>query len=313
MRYASLAAPFDSHQAHEFGARAVETDRVIFSRILVATDFSPTSQRALLFALVLAGRYASTVYLAHIIPERPPESPHGHSVDAHREVERRMEEFVRAITGNAPSCTMLIEDGEGPLSLWVAIERLINKHKIDLIVAGTRGLGARSEPFIGSGAEQIFRHATCPVLTIGPATQADNLLEIVFKNVLYVTDFGPSAERALAYVISVAHEFDARVRFLHVVEDMEGSGPQVLEHLRQIHIQRMRHSLSASHAADVKADFCVRFGDVVEEILIASREFRGDSIVMGAKATAGWAGHVPLSTAYNVVAKASCPVLTVRA
>jgi len=312
MRYASLATPLESHEAQKSDTRTVGTHRNLFSRILVATDFSPISQRAFQFALILAQRYESKVHLARVVPERL-ESPHSHSVNDHKEVERQMEEFTRAIPGNGHSCTMLIEDAEGPLSLWVAIERLINRYKIDLLVAGTRGLSAKPEPFLGSGAEQIFRHATCPVLTIGPATKVGALSGIVFKNVLYVTDFGPSAERALGYAISVAHEFDASVRFLHVVEDMTGSGPQVFEHLRQIHIQRMKHSLSASRGAGVQADFCVRFGDVVDEILKASCELRVDLIIMGAKATAGWAGHMPLSTAYNVVAKASCPVLTVRA
>jgi nucleotide-binding universal stress UspA family protein len=302
----------ESHAVQTVSEKAVETDRILFSRILVATDFSAISRRALLYALSLGRRYESKIYLAHVIPERPLESSDS-NVNGHRVAEQHMEEFTRAISGDADSCTVLIENGEGPLFLWVTIERLIHKHKIDLIVAGTHGLGARPAPFLGSGAEQIFRHATCPVLTIGPATETSDLPEIAFKNILYVTDFGPSAERARGYVVSVARKFEARVRFLHVVEDMAGSGPQELDHLRQIHIQRMKHSFLASHEDGIQADFYVRFGNVVDEILSTSREIHADLIVMGAKATGGWAGQVPLSTAYNVTAKASCPVLTVRA
>jgi nucleotide-binding universal stress UspA family protein len=50
----------------------------------------------------------------------------------------------------------------------------------------------------------------------------------------------------------------------------------------------------------------------VEEILIAVKESKANLIVMGAKARRNLAGHVPLTIAYNVVAKAPCPVLTVR-
>lgn len=292
--------------------KTVETGRTLFSHILVATDFSAVSRCALLYALALAHRYESKVYVAHIIPEQPSEPGDGELTDGHSAAERQMAELNRTVPTGA-DYTTLIEDGEGPLSLWVTIERLIHEHKINLIVAGTRGLSAGPEHFLGSGAEQIFRHATRPVLTIGPSTQTGNLPQSVFNNVLYATDFGPSAEQARGYVVSIAREFDARVRFLHVVEDMEGSGPQVHEHLRQIHIQRMKHSFSARHEDSIQADFCVRFGNVVDEILKAAHELCANLIVMGAKATAGWAGHVPLSTAYNVVAKASCPVLTVRA
>jgi len=297
------------HPVHEFSEKALNADPVLFSRILVATDFSSISRRALQYALCFAHRFGSEICLVHVIPDHLSES----AANDHKVAEQQMEEFTRAIPGNSGCCTVVIEHAEGPLSLWVAIERLINRYKITLIVAGTRGVGARSEPFLGSGVEQIFRHATCPVLTIGPATQEGDLPDVPFKNVLYVTDFGPSAGRALGYVVSVAHEFGARVRFLHVVEDMEGSGIPTHEHLRQIHIQRMKHALSASHAAGVQADFCVRFGNVVDEILRISHEIGADLVIMGAKATAGWVGHVPLSTVYNVVARAFCPVLTVRA
>jgi nucleotide-binding universal stress UspA family protein len=304
--------PLRGDPVQTLSEKAAETGRTLFSHILVATDFSAISRRALLCALALAYRYESKVYVAHIIPEQPSESCDNESIDGRGAAERQMAELNCTVPAGA-DCTTLIEDGEGPLSLWVTIERLIHEHKINLIVAGTRGLSSRPEHFLGSGAEQIFRNATRPVLTIGPSTQTENLPHIAFKNVLYVTDFGPSAERARAYVVSIAHEFDSRVRFLHVVEDMEGSGAQVHEHLRQIHIQRMKHSFSASHEDGIQADFCVRFGNVVDEILKAAHELCADLIVMGAKATAGWAGHVPLSTGYNVVAKASCPVLTVRA
>lgn len=307
--------PLGAHPAEDFSEKTAEAEQILFSRILVATDFSAISHRALQYALALARRYGSKIYVGHVIPERPLASPYS-PLTGHGEAEQQMQEFTHAISGNGHSCTTLIEDGEGPLSLWVTIERLKNRYKIDLIVAGTagtRGLGARSGTFLGSGAEQIFRHATCPVLTIGPTTQTCDAPEIAFENVLYVTDFGASAERALRYVVSVAREFDASVKFLHVVEDMEGFGPQTHEHLRQIHVQRMRHTLSASHAADIQADFRVRFGKVIDEILGASHELSADLIIMGAKATAGWAGHAPLSTAYNIAAKASCPVLTVRA
>lgn len=295
------------------GERTTAAGQTLFSHILVTTDFSAVSGRALLYALSLARHYESKVYLAHVIPERPSQSVDSDALDGHKTAEQQMAELTRTIPNAADPCTVLIENGEGPLSLWVTIERLIHKHKIGLIVAGTRGLGARAAPSLGSGAEQIFRHATCPVLMIGPSTQTGDLGEIAFKNILYVTDFGPSAERARSYVVSIAHEFDAKVRFLHVVEDMEGSGPQVHEHLRQIHIQRMKHASSASHEDGIQADFCVKFGNVIDEILRAAYEMRADLIVMGAKATAGWAGRVPLSTAYNVVARASSPVLTVRA
>jgi nucleotide-binding universal stress UspA family protein len=286
------------------------TDRLLFSRILVATDFSPIARRALLYALFLARRYGPKIYVAHVIPSNQLESQ-GDPTRAHRVAEQQMEDLARNIQVNAESFTALIEAGEG--ALWVTIERLIHSHKIDLIVTGTRGLGPRLEPSLGSGAEQIFRHATCPVLTISPATGERDLQEMEFKSILYVTDFGPSAERALPYAVSIACKFDARLTFLHTDEEAPISGKEVHDHLRQIHTQRMKHALQICHPPGMPADFCVRFGNPVDETLGAAHELGAELLVMGAKATASWAGHVPLSTAYNIAARASCPVLTVRA
>lgn len=291
-----------------------ESGGKLFSRILVATDFSEVSRRALQYAVSLSRSYDSKIYVAHVIPPVLPATLHAEALREKRDsllraAEEELKNVLRTIPARITTDSIVMEERE----LWVAIERLINKHEIDLVIAGTRGVGARSGPFLGSGAEQIFRHSTCPVLTVGPATKGDEGLATEFKNILIVTDFGPSAERAVAYAVSLARKCEAQLNFLHVAEHVLGSAQTALEHLRQIHTQRMKHSLSANHGAGIQADFCVRFGQPADEILSAAKQMSGDLIIMGAKAIGSWVGQVPLSTAYKVVAGASCPVLTVRA
>jgi nucleotide-binding universal stress UspA family protein len=50
----------------------------------------------------------------------------------------------------------------------------------------------------------------------------------------------------------------------------------------------------------------------VPEILSAVGWTKADLIIMGAQTRKTFAGHIPLTIAYNVAAKAHCPVLTVR-
>ena len=45
------------------------------------------------------------------------------------------------------------------------IVRVANEENVDLIVMGTHGRTGLSRFFMGSVAEQVIRHATCPVLT----------------------------------------------------------------------------------------------------------------------------------------------------
>lgn len=44
---------------------------VSFKNILVATDFSEVSRKAMPYAAAFAGRYGSKLYLVHVIPPEP--------------------------------------------------------------------------------------------------------------------------------------------------------------------------------------------------------------------------------------------------
>jgi len=291
---------------------SVEASPKLFSRILVPVDFSEHSRRAFLNAVGLALRFDLQTYLAHIITNAPEcnGAAASASAEASRQAaENQLHELAGSIGPEAPAVTTLLEEGQ----LWDAVDRLVQRYKIDLVVLGTRGHGHRPQPLLGSGAEQIFRHATCPVLTIGPPAAQQDLSQIQFRSILFVTDFGPSAERAANYAILLAGKYGARFTVLHVVEDSGATSRLELDHLRQIHVQHMRQSLHAVDRTFVPSEFSVHFGNAADEILRAAEETAADLIVMGAKAGSGWAGHVPLSTAYSVVARAQCPVLSVRA
>jgi len=51
------------------------TSHIAPKRILFATDFSPTSEVALPYAVSLAGHYGSNLYLAHVISPEYPDFP----------------------------------------------------------------------------------------------------------------------------------------------------------------------------------------------------------------------------------------------
>ena len=75
---------------------------VILRRILWATDFSPCSDAALNYALAIARRYGSHLYLAHVIrPESfelvVPEAVHTMISEARREAEDEMARLL--VTG----------------------------------------------------------------------------------------------------------------------------------------------------------------------------------------------------------------------
>jgi len=203
---------------------------------------------------------------------------------------------------------VLMQEG----NVWPTLEKLIAEHEIDLVVAGTHGRGKVHKILIGSVAEEIFRQADVPVLTVGPAVKPESRKDVALSDILFATDFGPGAERAAAYALSLAQEHDAKLTLLHVIESAAAYTEQSVVRQREINVARMRQLMPEGSEDWCKPEFRVTFGSAVEEILIAAKESKANLIVMGAKARKNLAGHAPLTIAYNVLTKAPCPVLTVR-
>ena len=203
---------------------------------------------------------------------------------------------------------VLIQEG----NLWPSIEELIETYDIDLLVVGTRGVGAVEKVLIGSGAEEIFRKARVPVLTVGPSAAKEPLYEMEFKNILFATDFGRSAEREAEYAVSLAQKHCSRLRLVHVLPHPEAYGDDVLAGKKATSTVQLRELVATGTDLHCKLDFEVAAGEPVYEILRIAEETKANLIIMGAKARSSLAGNVPHTKAYRVVRGARCPVLTVR-
>jgi nucleotide-binding universal stress UspA family protein len=295
-------------------AMTLENKMIRLTNILVAVDFSPVSERALEYAISLARRYEARILLAHVITSdtnvmAAPELMARTYESEVRSAEERMGEILISGRLRGLPHVMLIEHG----SLWPTIEALISQHQIDLVVVGTQGTGGLQKMLLGSGAEQIFRQAKCPVLSVGPGVKGELPREVEFKNILFATDFGLGAEREAAYAFSFAQEHQANLTLLHVVTHADDYSEQGLGLKREAITHELAELVPVGGEIWCKPEFRMRLGEPVEEILQVAIEMKADLIVIGAQHRKGLAaGHVPNSIAYKVVCGAPCPVLTVR-
>lgn len=289
--------------------KAVPEPKVSLDKILLATDFSPASDRALEYALSLARHYGSLLYVTHIItldgyPMIAPDLAVAREGKYRQEAKNRMAKLVRSGRLVNVSHEIVIEEG----TLWPAIHRLIEKYGVNLVVAGTQGMGSVQKVLLGSNAEQMFRQSAVPMLTVGPAAPPEPLYEAAFKHILFATDFGPGAEKEAGFALSLAKEHRSRLTVLHVSTQTE----QMVGLERESILRQMRELVPDSHGEHCLVDFRVVFGKPVEAILRVRELTRADLIVMGAARRTSLAGHVPHTTAFEVVSAAPCPVLTVR-
>jgi nucleotide-binding universal stress UspA family protein len=291
--------------------------RIGLQNILFATDFSTSSEMAMHYALAIARRYDSKIFVAHVIrPDAyqlvPAESQPTVMGQARRYAEQEMANVL--ISGRLRGIPHQVLLGQG--EMWSALSEMLEKHEINLIVVGTHGRTGVRKLLLGSVAEQIFRLAHCPVLTVGPkvtrAPAADLPGETDLRQIVYATDFTVTSERAAAYAISLAQEHQARLTLVHAVRDASEFSPHNTALLVEFFTKRLRELLPATAESWCEPECVVEFGAPDDMILKVAADRSADLIVIGVRRSATFPGHLPPATAYKVVCQAHCPVLTVR-
>jgi nucleotide-binding universal stress UspA family protein len=286
--------------------------RIQVRNILLATDFSSSADAALPHALALARRYDAQLFVAHVVrPDLfelvPSEESGALRESARRHADEQMTRLL--VSGRLRGIPHQVLVAEG--ALWHVLAREISAHEIDLVVVGTRGRTGSSKLLLGSVAEEIFRLAPCPVLTVGPRV-ADHATLDSPHHVLYATDFRSESERAAAYAVSLAQENQAHLTLMHVVKDSTDSSAPGMAMLREFFTRRLKGLVPPEAELWCEPEFLTEFGDPAETIMQAARERNAELIVLGIRRVATFAGHLPPATAYKVVCQSRCPVLTIR-
>ena len=283
------------------------TTKIALKNVLFSTDFSPVSETALLFAESIARRYGSKLTVAHAISPLetrmvPPEAWGASQQALDEAANLQMNDLDRRL-GTLPHEVVVRHGLVGDV-----ISELIETTDADLLVMGTHGRSGVSRLLMGSVAEEVFRQAVCPVLTIGPKVSAAPGAE--FKEIVFATDLGSASLVAAPYALSLAQEFQSRLTLVHVA-------PQDVK--QQVDSERTIEELSSLVPEGAKAwcrpEYTVKFGVPAAGILETAAEKHADLIVLGVRSAAGRLGavtHAVAATAHSVVSSAACPVLTVR-
>ena len=287
--------------------------RLAFKNILLATDFSQVSQHALLHALAMAKRYDSKLTVVHVAPPESqvpiPMEPVPVEMDWQR---KRGAESLARLEGfealHAYPHEMLLRQGNP----WPEIAALIDERNIDLIVLGTHGRGMFGTLLLGSVAEQVLRHALCPVLTVGPDARPSLLDREQLLHVLLATDFSEGSLHAVRIALSLAEENNADITLMHVIEQLEPLPVEYSKELIADYRKRLWELIPDDANLWCQPHVMVETGAVGETIVRTAMERQVDMIVMGAHQAGPVASHLPWTVLHLVVRQARCPVLTVR-
>lgn len=136
-------------------------------------DGSKYSDKAVDFAIDLAKKYGAKIILQHVIQEiKVPEDFRAYAEEERirnppREYLRRLGEHVskkceEKVKASGVNCSVVIDEG----SVVDKIIRQALNQEVDLIVIGTRGLGAVKRVLLGSVSQGVSAYAPCAVTIV---------------------------------------------------------------------------------------------------------------------------------------------------
>ncbi|HZK53145.1 MAG TPA: universal stress protein [Desulfosporosinus sp.] len=141
----------------------------MFKRILVPTDASEYSRRALKTALELARAVNAEVVLLHV--SYTPQAYWGYTISygitvTQEQLDQNGELALEAtLTGIETEPVVITKRVESGHPVTIVVEQ-IKKDNIDLVVMGSHGYGAIAGSVLGSVSQRVLQRASCPVLII---------------------------------------------------------------------------------------------------------------------------------------------------
>lgn len=146
----------------------------------------------------------------------------------------------------------------------------------------------------------------------------------MYKRIIVPIDGSPTSNQALATAVQLATTFGARLRLIHVVEEMAylsgydqygGYSGELIKVMRETGARILEEGLAAAKAAGLEADTMLfdKFGERLAETVAEGAKLWGaDLIVVGTHGRRGVGRLLMGSGAEQIIRIAPVPVLVVR-
>jgi len=279
-------------------------------RILVATDFSTRSDRALLRGTLLARESAAMILLVHVVDDDQPKRLLERKKRDAMALLRDLAESMSSADGIACKPRVVLGDP------FQAIIQAANDGDVDLVVMGPHRRQLLRDVFVGTTVERTIRHGQRPVI-MANAVPASS-----YKCVLVATDFSDCAAQAVraartlgllnAAKVVVHHAFDAPAEGLllrastttqrlreYIAEEQEAANSALREFLHKVELRPSRRIVEL---IETSAAYMIRQ---------CAREQRADLVVVGTCGRSGARRFLLGSVAAEVLRDAQIDVLAV--
>lgn len=296
--------------------------------IVVPIDFSKMSMQVIQMAKQLARRFGASIHLAHVrhlnyatdfvVPAPPiiPFSSMTYEQEAEQTALKELKKVASECSVSSAKCDVL-----SGAPAFDEICRLAYTVPADLVVMPTHGRTGLKHVFLGSTAERIVQHSSCPVLVArGNALRANNGTPFRIKTILVPVDFSNCSREGLRYAIAFANEFGAKIILLHAtylgyVYSSEGTAiydiPSLQKAARKTAEHKMREFVRSVKFGAVRFETAFTEGSPVIDICAFAKDHNVDLIITSTHGFTGFTHVLIGSIAEQVVRHAPCSVLVV--
>jgi nucleotide-binding universal stress UspA family protein len=283
-------------------------------KIIVPTDFSEQAQHALDLAREIASKTGAKIVLIHVIEYAKkisiflgssslntmasPVSTGDQAEDIYFiELFRRRKSQLAEILSDPCFDDIDITDRIMMGTPYHAIEEEITESAADLIIMGTTGVNDWEESLIGSTAEKVVRHASCPVLTLRNKVKLKDINKIVLAS-----DFKELKPSYIRIVKIIQNLFGAELNMVYV------NTPGNFKNEREI-INSLKNFAKENKLDDPKIHV---YSHQYEEegIVWYTEDFQMDMVMMATHGRTGFSRLFEHSIAEDVVNFSKKPVIT---
>lgn len=281
--------------------------------LLLATDLSARSERALERALQLAGRHAARLTVLHIVDDNLPIGDQDRAAAAAKEeIDACIEKM-----GRPDNVNLSIKIAPGKDDQDIMQEAADSE--VDLIVLGIHRNESGTRPITGTTMERVIRNGSRPVLVVSDRTTGP------YANVMIGIDFSVYSRFAIRAAFAAAP--DAEFSCVHSFRvPFEGFQPsrETRRTVQSAHERELAQIIESEMDALIgsapniqqsgeRIQTIVRHGDVRPTLRAEAERLRPDLLVLGTHGRAGIAHMVLGSVAEDFLNHPPCDVLVVKA
>lgn len=279
-------------------------------RIMLATDFSERSDRALRRAVLLARAHGARVEVVHVVDDDRPRSIVEQDTKQARHLLSELARTLETLDGVACDTKVLLADP------FAGLTQAVEQTNPDLLVIGPHRRQLLRDAFVGTTAERTIRSVSCPVLMVNGTPVGD------YRHVLLTTDLSDNSRLALRVFetlnigregnLSVLSVFNAPALRLAMSGTLPTTNKE--DYLKSLRAEAKRELAAfIAKLGGTKAEQIVRFDEttIAHEVQRAAKDLKSDLIVLSTQGKGAVSRMLLGSVTEQVLRTATVDVLAI--